>query len=200
MTPKEVLQAIVRALKNSTEFDGGTYIVREPDFAGADNTLDQPVVTVQVLNQDRSTEWDSDLVGYTTNDSGQETGRIFHAIWEMQVEVFINVAAGNQALDVSTLGGNLQTALLAYDSQQQAKDFPDGNGGTVPQIESFTLGDGERDDELSGPGIRRWRQELEVTFYHETTTDGEPITTIELPQTDDMTTDETDDAEVVWNY
>lgn len=202
MTPEDVLQAIVRALQNSPEFDGGDYITHEADLDGEDNRLEQPFVSLQPIGQVRATEWDSDRVGFTTDANGDRTGRIFRASWEMQVQATIVVAAGNTQLDASTLGGNFQTALLAYDSQQTADPFPDGDGGTVDEIESFTVGDGERDDDLAGPGLRRWRQELAVRFYDERVVDesGATITTVATPNSSDLTTDGSEDADLVWNY
>jgi len=200
MNPDEVLQTIVRALKDSTEFDGGDYVTRTPHYEGEDNRLEQPFVSLTPIGTIRASEWDSDRVGFTTDANGDRTGRIFRAYWSMDVEAHIIVAAGNANYNASVLGGNFQNALLPYDKQQEDKAFPDGDGGTVDAIDVFRVGDGERDDDLAGPGLRRWRQELAVEFYDERTVSGTTIDTVETPFTKDFTTDDTEDADLVWNY
>lgn len=199
MTPEEVLQAIVRALKDSTKFSGGSYITHEMDAEGADNRLDQPVVALNVEDNPRATDWDSDLVGtYDADGDGLPDGRVFRPTWEMEVDAFVIIAAGNDNLNASVLGGEFQQALLDYDSQMFSKAFPDGSGGVVEEIESFTVGDGQRQDNLGGPGLRQWQQSLSVTWYHEIRTDDPIIDNIEVAQTDEMTEDS--DGMLVWNY
>lgn len=208
MRPDEVLNAIIRGLKDASEFQGGDYIAHEMDAEGSDNRLEQPIVTLNVESNPRATEWDSDLVGYWEDDQGQRQGRIFRPSWDMTVDAFVIVAAGNDSLDASALGGKFQNALLNYDSQVLRGDFPDGSGGIVEEIESFTVGDGERQDNLGGPGLRQWRQTLSVTFYHEIRTDDTVIDTVIVPMpedtdnNDDFTVSSGDENEpaVIWNY
>ena len=202
MTPEDVLQAIVRALQNSTAFDGGSTITHEADLDGEDNRLVQPWVELTPIGQVRATEWDSDRVGFTTDDSGDRTGRIFRASWSMDVQATATFAAGNDSYDANTLGGNFQTALFPYENQQEDKPFPDGDGGTVDAITSFVVGDGEVDNDLAGPGLRRWRQELAVDFYAERVVDESDaqITTVATPSIDELSSDDEQDAELVWNY
>lgn len=202
MTPEDVFQAIVRALSNSSKFSAGSYLTREADLDGEDNRLRQPWVELVPVGQIRATEWDSDRVGYVTDASGDRTGRIFRATWEMQVQATVTFAAGNDSYSASTLGGNLQTALLPYENQQEDQPFPDGDGGTVDEIAHFVVADGEVDNDLAGPGLRRWRQELAVDFYDERTVDesGDTITAVETASSGDLSTDDTEDADLVWNY
>lgn len=198
MTPEDVLQAIVRALENSQEFTGGSYVTHELDLSGSDNRLEQPIVSFTIPSNPRATEWDSDLAGYLTDDTGQLQGRIFRPTWEMQIDAVITVAAGNDELDTSTLGGEFQQSLLPHDSAIHSNPFPDGDGGVVEEIESFTVGDGQRNDDLAGPGLRRWQQELAVTWYHEITTDDSALAEVTVASPSDMSEDE--DGRLVWDY
>lgn len=198
MTPEDVLQAIVRALEASDEFTGGDYITHEFDPEGTDNRLQQPIVSFNIPSNPRTTEWDSDLAGYLTDDTGQQQGRIFRPTWEMQIDVAITLAAGNDALDASVLGGQFQQALLPHDSALFSNPFPDGDGGVVEEIEDFTVGNGQRMDDLAGPGLRRWQQELAVTWYHEITTDDPALTEVTIATPSDMSED--DDGRIIWEY
>lgn len=181
MTPQEVLDAIVRGLKTSSAFTGGDYSTQELDPAGAGNRFEQPVVTLQPTGTVRADQWNTDLVGYTTDANDNRTGRIFEAIFDMDVQLDIWVAAGNTELDASALGGDLQLALFQYDSQMVDRAFPDGDSGTVDGISKFLVEDGRRQDDLAGPGVRRWRQELASRFRSRVTTDEDYVEVIDTP-------------------
>ena len=181
MTPQEVLDAIVRGLKDATAFTGGDYSTQQLDPAGAGSRFSQPVVTLQPVSTIRNDGWNTDLVGYTTDGQGNQTGRIFEAVFEMDVQIDLWVASGNAQLDATALGGDLQRALFQYDSSVVGQLLPDGDGGTVVDIEQVTVGDGSREDDLSGPGVRRWRQSLSVRFHERLTTDAEYVKVVETP-------------------
>lgn len=201
MRPGEVLEAIARALRQSTQFDGGAYINHLADFENGDAGLAQPIVELQPVGKIRADAFDSDLVGYTTDANGNRDGRIYQVDWEMEVQVDIYVAAGNPNLDATGLGYDLETVLLEHDGKQQAKAFPDGNGGTIDDITHFRVGEGRREDDLGGEmGARRWRQDLEAYFRDQTSTSEDPVTTVATPQADDFTTDDTQDADLVYDY
>jgi len=180
-TPTDVLDAIVEAVKQSTAFDGGSYFTQQIDLDGTNSTLEQPVVSVKIVTNPRVTAWDSDLSGYVTNDAGDRVGRIYEATWEMEAEAHILVAAASD-LDTRTLGQEFQQALFPYDAKHSPDPLPDPDGGTMTDISHFEVGDGEPDDDLAGPGKRRWRQELAVTFSAETRrTDYPTVTDISTP-------------------
>lgn len=180
-TPTDVLDAIVEALQSSAEFDGGSYFTQTIDLDGTNSALEQPVVSVKIVTAPRVTAWDSDLSGYVTDDAGNRIGRVYEAMWEMEAEAHILVAATSD-YDTRTLGQEFQQALFPYDAKHSPKPLPDPDGGTMDDVDHFEVGDGEPDDDLAGPGKRRWRQELAVTFSAETRrTDDPTVTDIETP-------------------
>ena len=187
MTPQEVLDAIVRGLKDATAFTGGDYSTQQLDPVGTGSRFSQPVVTLQPVSTIRNDNWNTDLVGHTTDADGNQTGRIFEAVFEMDVQIDLWVAAGNAQLDATALGGDLQRALFQYDSSMVGQLLPDGDGGTVADIDQLTVGDGSREDDLSGPGVRRWRQSLSVRFHERLTTDDEYVKTVDTPTDGDGT-------------
>lgn len=203
MRPGDALEAIGRALQQSSQFSGGDYINHLADFEHGDAGLKQPIVVLQPIGKIRADAFDSDLIGYTTDQNGDRTGRIFQVDWEMQVQVDIYVAAGNPNFDATSLGYDLETALLPYDSKQQSKAFPDGDNGSIEDVTHFRVGEGRREDDLGGEmAARRWRQDLMVHFNDQTSTDESEltITSVSTPSSDDMSPDDSEDAEFVWTY
>lgn len=199
-TPLTVLEGLEEGLSGSSEFSAGSYVLREPDFEGADNRLVQPIVSFQIVDNPRATEWDSDLAGYITDASGARTGRVFEATWEMRLDVFVTIAAGNESYRISSLGHDLQRALLNYDHQQQGEPVPDpDSGGTLDDVEAVVVGNGVPEPDLAGPGLRRWRQELEVTFVSVRETDDPTITTVTVPQTTEFYEDPDTEVQLQWD-
>jgi len=193
MTPQEVLDAIVRALEQSPGFDGGSYATEELDPSGAGNRYEQPIVTLQPTSTVRADQWNTDRVGYTTDDQGNRTGEIYEATFDpMDVQADIWVAAGNTQLDATALGGDFKRALYRHDSQGPEKPFPDGDGGTVDDLKEFLIGEGRRQDDLAGPGVRRWRHDLTVAFTMRVTTDAEYVEVVGTPTSGTGTGDSED--------
>ena len=182
MTPQDVLEAIVRALQQSDVFSAGGYQTEQLDLEATNNRLPQPFVSFQPVSKVRADQWNTDRVGYTTDADGNRTGEIYEATFDpMDVQADIWVAEGNASLDATELGGNFEEALYHHDSQGPDVPFPDGDGGTVDDIEEFLIGDGRRQDDLAGPGIRRWRHDLTVAFTMRVTTDAEYVEVVETP-------------------
>ncbi|GGM64308.1 hypothetical protein J2752_000452 [Halarchaeum rubridurum] len=199
MTPDAVLAAIKRALEAS-EMDTGDVITEEPSYEGANNRLRQPWVTLQVTSMPRGTVHDTDRVAYVTDDAGNRVGRVFELDWEMDVQVDIHIAGGNVPWDATQLGFDCQQALRPFDSHNEGRALPDGDGGTVSDVSYLRIDEGRREDDLGGPDIRRWRQDLRVHFFDRTSTDGQPITTVHTPTTDETTTSSADGETLVWEY
>lgn len=187
MTPQDALDAIVRALQQSSAFAGGDYLTEELDPEGAGNRFDQPIVSLQPVSSIRADQWNTDLVGYVTDDAGNQIGRIFEAIFEMDVQADIWVAAGNTQLDATSLGGDLAQALYRYDSQMVGKAFPAEGGGTLDDVKHFQVREGRRQDDLAGPGVRRWRHDLDIDFVDRVTTDEEYVEVVDTPQSGSAT-------------
>ena len=191
MTPKEVLEALVEGLQQSSAFSGGGYASEQLDLEGINNRLAQPIVVLQPIASVRAEQWNTDLVGFATDDQDRQIGRIYEAIFDADVQIDIWVAAGDDQLDATDLGGDLKRALYRYDSQMVGDPFPDGKGGTVDDIEDFRVGDGRRQDDLSGPGVRRWRQDVSVEFVERINTaqeygEEDYVATVDIPSDGDL--------------
>lgn len=188
MQPQQALDAIVRALQQSSTFSAADYLTADPDLSNTNNRLSSPFVAAQPVGTVRVDSMNSDRVGYVTDTDGNRTGRVYEAPFDMDVQLDIYVAAGDDDHDATVLGGDLRDALYVHDAGGPGREFPDGDGGTLSEIRHFDVGSGQRADDLSGPGIRRWRHESEIRFVSrvETTSDSEPFTTIDTPTDADL--------------
>jgi hypothetical protein len=108
----------------------------------------------------------------------------------MQMQLDIYLAAGDDR-NVTTLGGRLRDALLTFDSAGLNSQFPPPTPSADPSlpddIRDFNSGTGQRADDLSGPGVRRWRHTAEMRFVSRIkTTDVERVPT-DVPFTEIVT-------------
>jgi len=197
MTPQEALEAIIRALQQSSRFSAADFISRSLDAEGTDSRLRTPFVVVLPVGTVRNDAHNTDRVGFITDDQGNRIGEIYEGVFQMSVQLDIYLARGDDTADATVLGGDLRDALYLHDSAGPAQPFPDGSGGDEDAIRDFDVGSGERADDLSGPGIRRWRHESEIRFVSrfETTSTSEPFTTIDTPTDADLDTPDGDAVE-----
>jgi hypothetical protein len=172
-TPQDVLDGLVEALKQSP-YPGGSFQTRDLDASGADNRLEQPVTVVKTLATPRLTQWDSDLEGVAIDENGNKLGLVYAAYWDIQVVIHVVVAVGNDNFDARDVGFELQQALMPFDGQNLQRPLPDGSGGDLDDVAPLTIGEGEPDDDLGGPGVRRWRQEISTSFEAQTVQTSSP--------------------------
>ncbi len=175
-TPQDVLEGIAVALHNSGNLPSDTtYVTRQVDMDGRQAGLQMPIVEMEVQNTVRNTQFNTDLVGYATDDDGNRIGYIFRTRFEMTVAVNIYTAEGG-GNDPDSLGHSLRRALLKYDSYQMGSrhhnnTLPDGNGGELTEVTQFVVGNGENNDDITTtPALRRWQQTINLRFYDEINT------------------------------
>lgn len=162
----EVLAAIRRGIEQSGRMPTNTsYRERQFDVEGVDAGVTLPAVLLTEVTTTRDQNRSTDLVGVVRDtDTNQVIGRIFEVGFEMVVQIDVYVVSG-QTPDVSELAHRVRRALQQYDSQLRADLFPDGAGGTVGEIQHFTLEQGQPIDDLSQtPSLRRQRLSASVMF------------------------------------
>jgi hypothetical protein len=168
MRPQEALESVVRAIDQSQAFDPNDIITDEFDPEGRNNRLQTPFVVVLPVGTTRDTNMNTDLVGFVTDQTGERTSEVYESVFEMDIQIDIYLAAGDDR-QVTTLGGALRRALFTHDSAGIDESFPDDGSGVVGDIRDFDVGTGQRADDLSGPGIRRWRHESAMRFVSRVT-------------------------------
>jgi len=197
MRPQEALAAVVRAIQTSPFFDPGDVITDEFDPEGRNNRLETPFVVVLPVGTVRDQTVNTDRVDFVTDDGGDRVGEVYEAVFEMDIQSDVYIAAGDDR-NVTTLGGRLRRALYQHDSAGIADPFPDpdppGDPDVVDDIRDFDVGTGQRADDLSGPGVRRWRHESSMRFVSRVaTTDGiQPFETVTTPTDADLEPTDTD--------
>jgi hypothetical protein len=135
-------------------------------------------------------------VGFVTDQQGDREGEIYESVFEIDIQIDIYLAAGDDR-NVTTLGGRLRRALFTHDSSGIDAPFPDDGTGVVDDIRDFDVGTGQRADDLSGPGIRRWRHESAMRYVSrvKVTDDVVPFETIDTPTDEDLQPIDADAAE-----
>jgi len=149
--------------------DATTYSIYEIDSDGGQSNLRPPIVEITTTDVVRSDPHNTDLVGYATDDQGNDIGRIYQADFEMPIQIDVWTAEGGQ-YDPHELGEAVRYALYQYDDQQRGDPLPDPSDPStdLSDVEKFMMGDGGVRNDLSmTPALRRWRQTGEV-WFHET--------------------------------
>jgi hypothetical protein len=196
MRPQEALESVVRAIEQSTAFDPNDIITDEFDPEGRNNRLQTPFVVVLPVGTVRDDAFNTDRVGFVTDQQGNREGEIYEAVFEIDIQIDIYLAAGDDR-QVTELGGRLRRALFTHDSSGINAPFPDDGTDIVDDIRDFDVGTGQRADDLSGPGIRRWRHESAMRYVSrvKVTDDIVPFETIDTPTDEDLQPIDADAAE-----
>jgi len=175
-TPNDILEGIAVALHNSGNLPSSTtYVTRQVDMDGAQAGLQMPIVELETQNSVRNSTYNTDLSGYATDDGGNRIGYIFRTRFDMTVAINVYTAEGG-GYDPDDIGQSIRRALLKYDSHQMGSRWldnhlPDGNGGTLDEVEYFYVGDGENNDDITTtPALRRWQQTIDLHYYDEINT------------------------------
>jgi len=164
--PGTVLRSIKEAIKDSDRLPSATsYGTFELDFQGGQANVRPPVVEITTVDVIRSDTVNTDFVGYSQDENGNDIGRIYRAGFEMPVEVRIVTAEGGD-YDPVDMGGKVRLALYRYEDRQEHDPLPDPDGtGILADVTHFELGDGGTDDDFGmTPALRGWRQEIDVWF------------------------------------
>lgn len=182
-TPTEILELVRDALKASGNLpDSTTYIVQEHDGDGLEGDIRLPVVQVTPVTNVALNEFNTDLSGYVTDADGNQVGRIYHAEYQMTVQIDVITVDGRtrEDEDIRNLSTALREALYWYDSAGPSRQLAES-------IWKFNVADGERvDDTTTTPTMRRWRQDVDLWTYEEFDTTEDYIVDINLPPEDEI--------------
>jgi len=181
VTLKNVLDGVAAAMEaqvpSLSETIGHEYI------DGDDGIIDFPHGEIVIVDNARATAWNTDLVGYKTDNSGNRTDAIYDALFETALQCNIWLAVPSEQHDIGTLGGTLERGLRTYDDQQAGDPLPDGNGGTLSDVDHAVVSAGGTlpIDAGQSPSLRGYQVPFEVMFRDQTTVAGTPIETVDVP-------------------
>lgn len=159
MRPSELIEEIVLAIRDSGLLpDRTNYVGYEPNIDT--EAIKLPLVEVVILDEVRIAEHNTDRVGTITDDDGNAVGKLFHALYQLSLEVNVWTAQDSKH-DPDDLGNEIYTALYRYDSAGPGESLAD-------DVWRVRLGDGEPDDDFTtSPTLRRWSQTLDVWAYED---------------------------------
>lgn len=182
--PDTVLKSVKTAIKESGRLpDSTSYSTFEIDADGGQADVRPPVVEITIIDTVRSRPHNTDFVGTITDDSGNDIGRVYRALFEMNIQIDVWTAEGDK-YNAHEIGQEVRRALYFHDEYVTADPLPDPDDPSqaVGGIDYFTVGDGSVENDLSmTPALRRWRQTAEVWFSEQVSTDETYITTVEKP-------------------
>lgn len=171
--PDTVLRSVKTALKESGRMpDSMSYSTFELDTEGDQSNVRPPVVEITVISSIRSRPHNTDFAGFATDENGNHIGRIFHALFEMELQIDVWTAEGG-SFNPHDIGEEVRKSLYRYDSHQFSDSLPDPDApsNALGDIDYVSVGDGSVENDLSmTPALRRWRQTMEIWFHEEINT------------------------------
>lgn len=174
--PRELIEAVVSAIQSAGTLPSGTnYVGYEPNIDT--EAIKLPLLEVVTVSEARIDDHNTDFQGVIEDDNGNAVGQVFHALYNLTIEVNIWTAHGSQ-YDPDVLGDAVYSALYQYDSAGPDLDLHD-------DIWRVRVGDGEPDEDFTtSPTLRRWSQEVDLWAYETFTTDKEYIVNVTPPTAD----------------
>ncbi len=197
VSPRDAMEAVATAVAKSGELPAElNLLLQEADQSNDDASVELPVMEVQPIEVDNVVVNNTDLVGYTTDDEGNRTGRVYFSDYEMTIQIQLWTTKGD-SYDPDDLGERLRTALYPHSSYGPQEPFLDGNDDPIDEITYFRLLTGERtDDILQTPTVRRWSQEIELWGCETFSTNKDYIVDVDYPTSGDYN-DDNGDGQVV---
>lgn len=180
--PQRVLESVKHALKESGNLpDSTSYATFEIDNDGGQANVRPPAIEITVPDVTRDESFNTDFVGYVTDDQDNQIGYKFHARYEMTIDIDVWTAEGD-GYDPDEIGYCIRQELYKYDDNQVGAPIPDPDGGDLSDISLFVLGDGgTRNDLTMTPALRRWRQTATIWFEETVNTEEDYITNLDFP-------------------
>lgn len=160
---QSVLDGVGAAMENAVP-DLTTALTREAD--PTDNAVEWPHGEILIVSNVRSDPYNTDLVGYATDANGNQIGRVYDALFDIELQLNIWIAVPSDTWDIQNLGRQLRRGLYKYDNNRVSPDpLPDGAGGTLSQVSQFTVdGGGELPVEEENPPLRGHQLTVSLRF------------------------------------
>jgi len=204
MILKDVLDGVAQVMEDEVP-DLTTALAREAD--PTDNEVRWPHGEITVVSNIRNDPWNTDVVDYATDNSGNRIGYILKGQFEVELQLNIWIAVPSSNYDIQTLGGQLETGLRKYDeNRKNPAPLPDGQGGSLSNVGLFRItGGGELPTANENSPLRGYAVSVELTFSDTIDSSqeygSEPyIDSLDIPESGDLTdTDPTDEIEIDFN-
>jgi len=193
VSPRSSIEAITKAIADSGKLPSElSVLLQEADQTYEDADVDLPLLEIQITEVDNVSVENTDFVGWTTDEYGNQTGRIYYSEYEMTLQLALWTTK-DDGYDPDDLGEKLREALYPYSSYGPQESFKDDQDNSIDQIFYFRLDNGERTDDLiQTPTVRRWTQEVELWASEEFRTTEDYIVSVDFPTDENLSgSDET---------
>lgn len=191
-TPEEVFEGVATAMEDAVP-DLTTALPRQAD--PADNRVEWPHGEILVVSNIRADQWNTDVVGYATDDQGNQIGYLLDARFDVSLQLNIWTAVPSDDWDIQSLGSQLERGMRKYDANRRNPALlPDGDGGALNDVKRVRMNNGgllPTDNSSSSP-LRGYQIATNIRFKDRIDTSEEYgeedyVATVDTPQDGDLT-------------
>jgi len=170
--PQELIEAVLYTLQTSADLpDSANYVGYTPDINS--ESIKLPLIEVSPGPQTHLSEMNTDFVGFKTDDSGREVGRIYESLYTLQLNVAVWTAHGSR-FSPRDIADAVRDELYAHATAGPDLPLKNPDGSPVDEVWRFALQEGEQTDDLTtSPTLRRWQQTVVVSASEQYVTDEE---------------------------
>jgi hypothetical protein len=170
--PQQLIESVLYTLQQSNAIpDSTNFVGYTPDINS--QSIKLPLIEVSTGIQNQLSESNTDFVGFKTDDSGNDIGRIYETLYTLEITVAIWTAHGSK-FSPRNISDAVRDALYAHDTAGPAQPLRHPDGSPVDEVWRFALQDGEQTDDLTtSPTLRRWQQNVVVSASEQYITDEE---------------------------
>jgi len=179
--PKELIEGVLWTLQQHPDIpDSASYVGYTPDINS--ESIKLPVVEVSMGPQVRLREENTDFVGFKTDDNGNQIGRIFEALYTLELNVAVWTAQGSK-YSPRDISDSVRDALYSHDIAGPGEPLVHPDFGPIDEVWSFDILEGSHTDDLTtSPTLRRWQQDVSVSASEQYVVhpDEDPVTAINI--------------------
>lgn len=170
--PQQLIDAVLYTLQSSDDIpSAASFVGYEPDIDS--ESIKLPLIEVSLGPQAHLSEMNTDFVGFKTDESGRDIGRIYESLYTLQMNVSVWTAHGSK-FSPRKIMDSIRDALYAHDTAGPNLPLRSPDGSPVDEVWRFAIQQGEQTDDLgTSPTLRRWQQTIVVSASEQYVTDEE---------------------------
>lgn len=173
--PQELVEAVLYTLQQSSDLpEAASYIGYEPDIDG--ESIKLPLIEVSPATQIEIDETNTDFVGFKTDNSGNQIGRIYESLYTQELNIAVWTAHGSKysPRDISDV---VRDELYAHSTGGPNKPLhhPEDNR-VLDEVWRFWIMEGAHTDDLgTSPTLRRWEEIVQISASEQYVTDADSV-------------------------
>lgn len=171
--PKELVEAVLYTLQQSNDFPEATnFVGYEPDINS--ESIKLPLIEVSLATQVEIDETNTDFIGFKTDDSGRDIGRIYETLYTQELNIAVWTAHGSR-YSPRDMGDTVRDELYAHSTggPNEPLRHPE-DGRVLDEVWRFRITEGAHTDDLgTSPTLRRWQETVQISASEQYVTDEE---------------------------